>query len=208
MRKRSDKTSRMIIEAAKRFFLENGYNNATIDDIAKEAGVTKKTIYGYFKNKRALFLEVIEYVVGIPWILHSDINDINTREELYLVLYSIAKGLNDLFSKPEYEQLIRVAVSEATDCPEVCQILDRGVTRRSLKLAINIMENANEKDLIHVKNPEFRARSFVGGLLVGFYDDGLLTPHPFVPVSYSSEELMEYVATCMPNLTSAIAKDE
>lgn len=204
MRSRSDKTTRVIVEAAKKLFLESGYNETTLDHIAKEAGTTKKTIYGYFENKKTLFLEVIEYVVGMPWVFQNPVKEITTGEELYLVLYSVAKGLNDLYSRPEYEQLIRTAISEVTHSPEINTILDRGITRRSLKLVITIMETASERGIVEIRNPEFRARSFISGMLVGFYSEGLLTPHPFVPRPYSSEELMEYVATCMPLLTEAI----
>ncbi len=207
MRTRSDRVTRQIVEAAKKLFLENGYDSTTVDDVAKEAGITKKTIYGHFENKKTLFLEVIEYVVGIPWIFHHNVNEITTKNELYLVLYSVAKGLNDLYANPEYEQLSRIAISEVSDYPEINQIFDRGITRRSVVFLTAVLEKANDDGLIEARNPEFRARSFVGGLLVGFYNDGLLTPHPFVPRSYSSEELMEYVATCMPILAKSIAED-
>lgn len=204
MRIRSDKTSRVIVEAAKRLFLENGYDDTTLDHIAKEAKTTKKTIYGYFENKHTLFLQVLEYVVGMPWVFLSPTSDITNGEELYFVLFSVAKGLNGLYSTPEYEQLIRVAISEVTDSPEINEIFDRGITRRSLAVVTAALEVANACGIVEIRNPEFRARSFVGGLLVGFYSEGLLTPHPYVPRAYSSEELMEYVATCMPLLADTI----
>ena len=122
-------------------------------------------------------------------------------------MFSVAKGLNELYSKPEYEQLIRVAISEVTDNPDINTILNRGITRRSLGILTSALEAANKSGLVEIRNPEFRARSFVGGLLVGFYSEGLLTPHPFVPKPYSSEELMEYVATCMPLLVEAINRE-
>lgn len=206
MRTRSDRITRQIVESAKRLFLENGYDDTTVDDIAKGAGITKKTVYGHYENKKALFLEVVEYVVGIPWVFYNNPKNITTKDELYFVLYSVAKGLNDLYSNPEYEQLSRVAISEVTDCPEINQIFDRGITRRSVGFLGAVLEEANSAGLVDIKNPEFRARSFVGGLLVGFYNDGLLTPHPIVPRGYSSEELMEYVATCMPVLSNSITE--
>jgi TetR/AcrR family transcriptional repressor of mexJK operon len=48
-----------IVAAAKRVFLRDGYTEASVDDIAAEAGVSKQTIYNHFGTKEHLFLTVI-----------------------------------------------------------------------------------------------------------------------------------------------------
>ena len=48
-----------IINAAERVFFEKGFENSTMDDIAKEAEFTKKTIYSYFKSKEELYFEIM-----------------------------------------------------------------------------------------------------------------------------------------------------
>ena len=40
-----------IISAAKKLLGKYGYKRVSMDEIAREAGVTKKTVYSYFKNK-------------------------------------------------------------------------------------------------------------------------------------------------------------
>ncbi|MFN8470892.1 MAG: TetR/AcrR family transcriptional regulator [Anaerolineae bacterium] len=45
-----------ILEAAGRLFAERGYEATTTDDIAAAAGVSVGTFYGYFHNKRQVFL--------------------------------------------------------------------------------------------------------------------------------------------------------
>lgn len=47
-----------IVEAATRHFAEDGYEGARIDDIARDAGVAKGAVIGYFGSKAGLFLEV------------------------------------------------------------------------------------------------------------------------------------------------------
>ena len=44
-----------LIEVAEEIFLERGYHAATVDDIARRAGMSKKTIYVMFESKAALF---------------------------------------------------------------------------------------------------------------------------------------------------------
>lgn len=48
-----------ITNAAEKLFFSRGYENVTMDDIAKEVGLTKKSLYLYFKNKEALFFTVV-----------------------------------------------------------------------------------------------------------------------------------------------------
>ena len=43
-----------VIESARELFSEYGYKRVSMDEIAKESGVTKKTIYTYFKDKNEL----------------------------------------------------------------------------------------------------------------------------------------------------------
>jgi TetR/AcrR family transcriptional regulator, mexJK operon transcriptional repressor len=48
-----------VVEAAKSVFFEEGYQLASMDQIAERAGTTKRTLYDYFGSKEALFTEVI-----------------------------------------------------------------------------------------------------------------------------------------------------
>ena len=50
---------KLILESALENFIEDGYDRATIQDIANKAGVGKGTIYEYFSSKEELFYEVI-----------------------------------------------------------------------------------------------------------------------------------------------------
>lgn len=64
---RADKaqaTRRSIVDAAARLFVERGYAATAIDDIASQAGVTSRTVYLAFPNKRALLDEAIGVALG------------------------------------------------------------------------------------------------------------------------------------------------
>ena len=52
-------TEQKIIEAANLLFCQNGFENTSVDAIAKEADYTKRTIYKYFTCKEDLFFAVI-----------------------------------------------------------------------------------------------------------------------------------------------------
>lgn len=44
-----------VIETARKLFTDYGYKKVSMDEIARESGVTKKTIYTYFKDKESMF---------------------------------------------------------------------------------------------------------------------------------------------------------
>ena len=54
-----------IVEAAVRLFSETGYFQTTIDDIAKEADVSKGLIYLYFKDKHDLLFYALRFVLEL-----------------------------------------------------------------------------------------------------------------------------------------------
>jgi TetR/AcrR family fatty acid metabolism transcriptional regulator len=54
-----------IIQAAIRVFAENGYHNAQVSRIAREANVADGTIYLYFENKADVLISVFRETMGV-----------------------------------------------------------------------------------------------------------------------------------------------
>lgn len=62
-----------IIKSAKELFTTYGYKKVSMDEIALKAGVTKKTIYSYFKDKDDLFKYfVIEEIKNMKNIIEKN----------------------------------------------------------------------------------------------------------------------------------------
>ena len=53
------KKRRQILEGARKVFHDKGFDGASMNDIARVAGVSKGTLYVYFGNKERLFLDLI-----------------------------------------------------------------------------------------------------------------------------------------------------
>jgi AcrR family transcriptional regulator len=47
-----------LVDAAEKLFVQKGYENTSIDEVARAAGLTKKTLYQYFESKEDLFYAV------------------------------------------------------------------------------------------------------------------------------------------------------
>ena len=57
---RREHSIQQVLSAALRLFVSRGYENATIDLIAAEAGLTKGAVYFYFKGKSALLHALLD----------------------------------------------------------------------------------------------------------------------------------------------------
>ena len=49
-----------IVDGARKIFLAQGFDAASMNDIARAAGVSKGTLYVYFANKEQLFAAIVE----------------------------------------------------------------------------------------------------------------------------------------------------
>lgn len=73
-----------IIDAAEAMFHRYGYSKTSLDDIAKEAGMGKGTIYYYFESKEDIFLEVAKYHSGKFYILLKEkISQVSSFEDKF-----------------------------------------------------------------------------------------------------------------------------
>lgn len=60
MQQRSEETRSKIMESAIKLFSIRGYNDASVDDMCKDAGISKGAFYHHFKSKQALFLALLD----------------------------------------------------------------------------------------------------------------------------------------------------
>ena len=164
-----------------------------MDMVAKHAGMTKRTIYKYFPDKRTLFFEVINESIGEPHLSIRPLDKILNSEDFYEALFIIARWLNNTYADPRYLSLLRIVVTEVDKQQELMGIIENGITRRAFETLTPLFRHANTIDIVHIAHPEMIAKSFIGGLLYDFYVDGLLTINPGSVQRYSGRELMNYI---------------
>ena len=85
-----DKKS-MVIESARKLFTLYGYKKVSMDEIAKDSKVTKKTIYTYFKDKEDMFKYFVDEELIHMKSLIEDIRKNNKPfiEQLSLGIYKV-----------------------------------------------------------------------------------------------------------------------
>lgn len=58
----AEKKQNGIVQAALELFLQQGYGDTSMDAVARQAGVTKQTVYRYYPSKETLFVAVMEKI--------------------------------------------------------------------------------------------------------------------------------------------------
>lgn len=112
-----DDTRNAILDATDRIMSRFGFRKMSIDDLAKEAGVSKKTIYLYFKNKEDVGLSSIDRVVESAYMLQeAKANDSNLtadqklREMLIIRVMERIRNIKDYYwSLDELFEAVRPA---------------------------------------------------------------------------------------------------
>lgn len=109
-----------IIETAKRLFIEKGYVETNMSDIAAEAGINRPTLHYYFRTKDKMFQAVFGDIVSTiaPKIQSIFTGDISFLDKVNLLLDEYIR----IFS--EYPDLPRFILQEAhRDAPHLINTL-------------------------------------------------------------------------------------
>jgi AcrR family transcriptional regulator len=132
-----------ILAAALDEFSAQGFAAARLDDVARRAGVAKGTIYLHFRDKEALFQELIRSVLGpfvgtLEHVLHADIP-----------VRVIAGQMIELFVREVYgtrrKDVIRLIISEGTRFPQLAEFYYREVLSRILVAIRALLQRAVER---------------------------------------------------------------
>ena len=107
-----------VLDAARRVFLERGFEAATVDDVATAAGVSKATVYSNLHDKDALLVAMIDRVTAeSEAILTAAVAPLEEDGDLTERLTRMASALARGVLRPEVVQLRRLAISTASSFP-------------------------------------------------------------------------------------------
>jgi AcrR family transcriptional regulator len=108
---------RQIINGARSVFLTQGFDAASMNDIARAAGVSKGTLYVYFKHKEELFEAIVEQECDAQaeGIFDFDPND----RDIEGVLTRLGIAYVKFLCRPEKASAIRTVIAIADRMPEV-----------------------------------------------------------------------------------------
>jgi AcrR family transcriptional regulator len=110
------KKRQQIMEGARRLFLAQGFDAASMNSIALEAGVSKGTLYVYFKSKEELFEVIVEEQCGEQ---AKQLFDFDKDEDIKVVLTRLGRELVRFLCQPGVVPSLRTVIAIADRMPEL-----------------------------------------------------------------------------------------
>jgi AcrR family transcriptional regulator len=133
-----------ILDAARKVFLEYGFEGASIDEIAEVARSGKPTIYARFRDKRALFIEVVTRDI-LSHITEFK-GEVPTGATIEKRLTSAAITLIHWGFDNDRIGLMRLAIAEARRFPDLASTVSRKARELSTELGVHLLGELTQFD--------------------------------------------------------------
>jgi AcrR family transcriptional regulator len=180
---------RQIMDGARRVFIDMGFDAASMNDITREAGVSKGTIYVYFANKEELFEAIVEEERNAHFnnLYETLDHDSGPRQSLIDFGFALAKKIT-------CEHVIRaqrtvIGVSERM--PEVgARFYERGPKRGQERL-VQYFQALVDKGLLAIPDTDLAAYQLGDVAMAGLLRQRLFAYRTEPP----SDEEIRYVVT-------------
>ncbi|MFT8313076.1 MAG: TetR/AcrR family transcriptional regulator [Clostridium sp.] len=115
IQKRSIEKRKKIIDTASKIFNNKGYLDTTTAEIAKEAGLATGSVYAYFKNKKDIFIEVLQlYCSAVYNNTIENLNKIKDKNDLTLLVDTMVNSVleNHKFSPRFHQEITMLACTD------------------------------------------------------------------------------------------------
>jgi TetR/AcrR family transcriptional regulator, mexJK operon transcriptional repressor len=121
----SERKRDAIARAALTLFASDGYERTSVDAIAAEAGVSKRTVYSHFGDKESLFLAVVrETYDGMLARIGEIVSLVQWDRDLLGALTScVTEITRSIVRAPDRATLARLLMAEAPHFPDVIDLL-------------------------------------------------------------------------------------
>ncbi len=132
LRRRERKVHRQeeILTAAFEVFAAHGYEAARVDDVARQAGIAKGTIYLYFRDKEQLFRAVVRGLVQKRFDAMAGRFQ-GTGEQLLRELLS--RMYSQVVRNEKVRSIVRLLIAESGRFPQLSEIYHREIIAPGMK---------------------------------------------------------------------------
>lgn len=157
---RGEQKIAQILDGARAVFLADGYEGASVDDIARAAGISKATLYRHFPDKTALFSAVLAQECRMQAEFHPEFCYRDRPIDEFLL--DLARDVLN-FSLGEFGQSIyRIAVAETARFPHIGKTFyDTGAEMNQIRLAPALIAAVERGELMEL-DPDYAAHVFYG----------------------------------------------
>ena len=174
----ADRKRAQIRAGARQAFTAYGFSGCSTDQVATAAGVSKQTLYSYYRSKDDLLVDVFSTLLDEL----ADPRDVwqrpvTTRDELREVLQTIALLIPAVAMQESYLSLVRVVINELPSMPELGDLWRTSVPSEGMKRIRAVLARAQDGGVVRGDvDLDLATRMFLGPILTYVVLDGLARP--------------------------------
>jgi len=174
-RRRSEARPGEIVQAALEVFAEKGFAAARLDDIARQAGVSKGALYLYFETKEDLFRAVVREAVApnldmVEAMLAQATLPFPDLLRLLFARIAMVIGASRMGA------VAKLVIGESRNFPELARVWHDEVVSRALTAISGAIAAAQARGEVRPGDPRFHAFSIMGPVLTGVIWRETFTP--------------------------------
>lgn len=163
-REQAEQRHAELLDRALALFLENGFEQATIEAIAAAVGMTKRTVYALYPDKHALFTASVQRAIA-QWIVPAETLRSLETDDLAATLTAVARIRMVNAVSPVGLRLQRIVNAESYRFPEVFTIAYEQGSRPTMDFLIDLFRRHTEAGTIEVAQPAIAASAFISMVL-------------------------------------------
>jgi TetR/AcrR family transcriptional repressor of mexAB-oprM operon len=206
----AEKTRIALLASAERLFLEKGVAHTSLDQIARDAGVTRGAVYWHFQNKAHLFHEMLNQVRLPPEQMTERLCSCTQQQPLRALRELCIEAISALGRDEQKRRVMTIFLHRCEFTEELREAEERNdaLINMFLDLCEKLLENA--VNTLHPDvTPRLAART-LHALVVGLFSDWTRDPTLFDPEADSAALLDPFFRGLVKNWdsntgTSAVA---
>jgi TetR/AcrR family transcriptional repressor of mexJK operon len=161
---RRERRRTAILAAARKLFLERGYDAVSVSEIVRESGGSLSTLYDLFASKEGILVAVVgenhrDRMVAAQ-ALCGDTS--SSPRELLAMLVRILQ--TDMF-RPDRIGILRILMAESMRNPQIAKLLDESTNLPFDAMLIDLFRRWNEQGKATIDRPEIAADLLIGMLI-------------------------------------------
>ncbi len=153
-----------ILSGALEVFTAHGYAAASMDRIAKAAGVSKPTVYSYFQDKERLFVSLMQSLMhqNSQMMLALPMGQAMAQDPRALLRHMAATMLTTTAENRPFLTLMRLVIGESEQFPKLAETFVTETTKPMLESLATYLERHPQ---LNFPDPLVAARVFAGSIV-------------------------------------------
>jgi AcrR family transcriptional regulator len=164
--RRAEGRPREICAAALEVFAEKGFAAAKLDEIARRAGVSKGTLYLYFKDKDELFRAVVRDAIAPN--VEAITSALSSFDAPFAdIVRMLLVGFAEREARLPIGAVAKMVVGESRNFPELARVWHDEVASKAIGAIAGFIERAQERGEVRAGDPRLYAFSLMGPMVLG-----------------------------------------